>query len=198
MSCRPPRSLEPSSIRRYQTREHRRPQVMLLSHADVLVTMHRSSSRPCLLQAGPNSVTYPAVNTKVGNGATALHAAVENGHLACVLTLLRLGARQTTAMQGASPLLIALQVCHLFALPRLSPHEVHRISAVSSPGHSPRPASRWGTEGGTCERAGDNSLFRYHAALSHHLLIVFALTNRLRMMAKPLSMLPFVGATMTW
>jgi ankyrin repeat protein len=49
---------------------------------------------------------------QVGNGATALHAAVENGHLDCAVTLLRLGAKQTTAMQGASPLLIALQYRH--------------------------------------------------------------------------------------
>ena len=55
---------------------------------------------------------YSAKNTEIGNGATALHAAVENGHLKCTKMLLKLGAKQLTSMQGSSPLLIALQYKH--------------------------------------------------------------------------------------
>ena len=55
---------------------------------------------------------YKSKNTEIGNGATALHAAVENGHLKATQILLKLGAVQLTSMQGASPLLIALQYSH--------------------------------------------------------------------------------------
>ena len=55
---------------------------------------------------------YSTKNNEIGNGATALHAAVENGHLNMTRTLLKLGAKQLTSMQGASPLLIALQYKH--------------------------------------------------------------------------------------
>eukprot|EP00943_MAST-04B_sp_MAST-4B-sp1_P003974 g3974.t1 len=55
---------------------------------------------------------YKQKNTEIGNGATALHAAVENGHLLAVRALLNLGAKQIPSMQGASPLLIALQYRH--------------------------------------------------------------------------------------
>ena len=61
------------------------------------------------LQAGP---LYPVKNTEVGNGATALHAAVENGHLAAARALLVGGARQLDSMEGATPLVIALQYRH--------------------------------------------------------------------------------------
>ena len=55
---------------------------------------------------------YAQKNTEIGNGATALHAAVENGHLLAVRALLKLGAKQIPSMRGASPLLIALQYRH--------------------------------------------------------------------------------------
>ena len=55
---------------------------------------------------------YPTKNTEIGNGATALHAAVENGHLLTVRMLLRYGARQMSSMEGATPLMIALQYHH--------------------------------------------------------------------------------------
>ena len=55
---------------------------------------------------------YSEKNTKVGNGATALHAAVENGHARTVERMLELGAKQLTSMEGASPLLLALQYKH--------------------------------------------------------------------------------------
>jgi ankyrin repeat protein len=64
---------------------------------------------PVETASGP---TYAPVNTKQGNGATALHAAVENGHEGTVAALLRLGAHQLTSMEGASPLLLALQYRH--------------------------------------------------------------------------------------
>lgn len=44
---------------------------------------------------------------EAGNGATALHAAVENGHTACVKALLDGGARQAASMEGSTPLMIA-------------------------------------------------------------------------------------------
>lgn len=55
---------------------------------------------------------YGEKNLEVGNGATALHIAVENGHLEAVEMLLSLGAKQLTSMQGASPLLLSLQYKH--------------------------------------------------------------------------------------
>lgn len=60
----------------------------------------------------PEGAFYSEKNTKVGNGATALHAAVENGHLDTARALLALGAEQQDSMEGASPLLIALQYRH--------------------------------------------------------------------------------------
>eukprot|EP00658_Telonema_sp_P-2_P060079 TRINITY_DN49106_c0_g1_i1.p1 TRINITY_DN49106_c0_g1~~TRINITY_DN49106_c0_g1_i1.p1 ORF type:complete len:273 (+),score=72.02 TRINITY_DN49106_c0_g1_i1:59-877(+) len=55
---------------------------------------------------------YDSKNTEIGNGATALHAAVENGHYTAAEALLQLGAKQSNAMQGATPLLIAIQYHH--------------------------------------------------------------------------------------
>jgi ankyrin repeat protein len=55
---------------------------------------------------------YTQKNTEVGNGATALHAAVENGRIQTVGVLLDFGATQSGSMQGASPLLIAIQYKH--------------------------------------------------------------------------------------
>ncbi|CAJ1368349.1 unnamed protein product [Effrenium voratum] len=46
------------------------------------------------------------------NGATALHNACENGHLAAVTSLLEAGARQLATMQGVTPLITALQYRH--------------------------------------------------------------------------------------
>ena len=39
---------------------------------------------------------YKERNGEIGNGATALHAAVENGHLLTTRVLLKLGAKQLT------------------------------------------------------------------------------------------------------
>ena len=55
---------------------------------------------------------YPVKNTEVGNGATALHAAVENGHLETSRALLEGGAEQSDSMEGATPLVISLQYRH--------------------------------------------------------------------------------------
>ena len=55
---------------------------------------------------------YGAKNTERGNGATALHAAVENGHRETARLLVARGARQTGSMEGATPLIIALQYGH--------------------------------------------------------------------------------------
>ena len=59
-----------------------------------------------------NAKFYPTKNTEIGNGATALHAAVENGHLLTVRALMKNGAKQLSSMEGATPLMIALQYKH--------------------------------------------------------------------------------------
>merc|ERR1719270_1356680 len=59
-----------------------------------------------------NAKYYPTKNTEIGNGATALHAAVENGHLLAVRVLMKNGAKQLSSMEGATPLMIALQYKH--------------------------------------------------------------------------------------
>jgi ankyrin repeat protein len=46
---------------------------------------------------------------EVGNGATALHAAVENGHLEVVKALLSMGTPQTASMEGATPVYVAAE-----------------------------------------------------------------------------------------
>ena len=55
---------------------------------------------------------YPEKNLEIGNGATVLHASVENGHLEFTRMLLRNGAVQSGSMEGATPLIIALQYRH--------------------------------------------------------------------------------------
>ena len=60
----------------------------------------------------PPGAFYPEKNTERGNGATALHVAVENGHHAVVELLLARGARQTNSMEGATPLVLAVQYHH--------------------------------------------------------------------------------------
>ena len=73
---------------------------------------------------------YQEKNTEIGNGATALHAAVENGHLTTTRLLLKHGAAQLTSMQGASPLLISLQYKHEdIALELLADGQNARIDA---------------------------------------------------------------------
>ena len=61
---------------------------------------------------GEEAVSYGEKNTEIGNGATAIHAAAENGHPQTVRTLLALGARQLPTMQRTSPLLTAVQYDH--------------------------------------------------------------------------------------
>ena len=60
----------------------------------------------------PPGAFYPEKNTERGNGATALHVAVENGHHDVVELLLARGARQTNSMEGATPLVLAVQYHH--------------------------------------------------------------------------------------
>ena len=82
--------------------------------ADLDFVMPRGRFRGEVMAVGGSGQKpmYKPRNTEIGNGATALHAAVENGHLEATRTLLDLGARQLTSMEGASPLLIALQYRH--------------------------------------------------------------------------------------
>lgn len=60
----------------------------------------------------PNTGHFPMKNKEIGNGATALHAAVENGHLEAAKILLESGAVQSDSMDGATPLSIALKYQH--------------------------------------------------------------------------------------
>ena len=62
--------------------------------------------------SGKNKPYYDAKNTEIGNGATALHVAVENGHLEVARLLLSRGAKQLTSMEGASPLVLSIQYRH--------------------------------------------------------------------------------------
>ena len=89
--------------------------VMLLSlGADANYVMPRgtSSTQMIHLSEGVNEGFYPVKNTELGNGATALHAAVENGHYDAAKVLLEAGAVQSNSMEGATPLVIALQYRH--------------------------------------------------------------------------------------
>ena len=82
--------------------------------ADANYVMPRgtSSTQMIHLSESGNEGFYPVKNTEIGNGATALHAAVENGHLEAAKVLLERGAVQSNSMEGATPLVIALQYKH--------------------------------------------------------------------------------------
>jgi ankyrin repeat protein len=75
---------------------------------------------PAHFGPGAESNKYPnqagsdpfAAGYEVGNGATALHAAVENGHLEMTRMLLEAGAIQSAAMEGCTPLCSASQYNH--------------------------------------------------------------------------------------
>ncbi|KAH9255602.1 hypothetical protein BASA81_006432 [Batrachochytrium salamandrivorans] len=70
-------------------------------------------------------------NAELGNGATALHVAAENGHLDCVMELKRHGAKQLNSMRGSTPLLIALQYRHVDIALELMRHEDHQCNVQS-------------------------------------------------------------------
>lgn len=70
-------------------------------------------------------------NAELGNGATALHVAAENGHLDCVVELKRHGAKQLNSMRGSTPLLIALQYRHLDVAMELMRHDDHQCNVQS-------------------------------------------------------------------
>jgi ankyrin repeat protein len=73
---------------------------------------HRDDGSDPLIPSEPGAF-YADKNTKLGNGATALHAAVENNHPETVRIMVdELGALQLPSMEGASPLIIALQYHH--------------------------------------------------------------------------------------
>jgi len=85
--------------------------------ANIDYVMPRDRFQGELMRLGKNhdemsEFYYSAKNTEIGNGATSLHAAVENGHLNATCVLLELGAKQLTSMEGVSPLLLSLQYRH--------------------------------------------------------------------------------------
>lgn len=71
-----------------------------------------------------------------GNGATALHAAVENGHLETVRVLLEHGVRQTNSMQGATPLITAVQYNHPVIAALLMQYEAHQNARLPRDGQT--------------------------------------------------------------
>jgi ankyrin repeat protein len=87
--------------------------LLQVGHVNPNFVMPRGSQKSELIvYEDEKSKFYPTKNTEIGNGATALHAAVENGHLLTVRVLLRNGAKQLSSMEGATPLMIALQYKH--------------------------------------------------------------------------------------
>eukprot|EP01084_Bolivina_argentea_P145399 254856_1 len=52
---------------------------------------------------------YPDKNLEIGNGATPLHAATENGHIDTVKLLLKSGSHQLGSMEGANPIYVAVE-----------------------------------------------------------------------------------------
>ena len=118
---------------------------------------------------------YQQKNTEIGNGATALHAAVENGHLLATRTLLRLGAKQLPSMRGASPLLIALQYKHpRIAMALLSKNREAQVNVATKHDGCSRHSSLADTDttklfrgcltGGQCEPNVERLTIRTHAA----------------------------------
>lgn len=61
-----------------------------------------------------------AAGWETGNGATALHGAVENDHLECVKLLLAAGAKQQPSMGNLTPLHTAGQYLRYQAVPLLA------------------------------------------------------------------------------
>ena len=89
---------------------------LLDAHADVNFVMPRGAYSAQLSVLGADAPSpngfYAQKNTQRGNGATALHIAVENGHAALVALLLQRGAEQLPSMEGVAPLLLAVQYHH--------------------------------------------------------------------------------------
>jgi len=69
---------------------------------------------PIDASSGAHTARYDYLNknSEIGNGATALHAACENGHLDAARVLLNAGAKQLDSMEGSTPLVISLQYQH--------------------------------------------------------------------------------------
>lgn len=71
---------------------------------------------------------------EAGNGATALHNAVENGHLDAAVALLDGGALQLATMQGVTPLITAMQYKQRKIGARLLDHRTPANVLVANPG----------------------------------------------------------------
>ena len=90
-------------------------EALLLLGANVNFAMPRGQYKKDIMLHGADEGSaswYGQKNTELGNGATALHAAVENGHEDTSRLLLKHGAKQSNSMEGATPLIIAIQYKH--------------------------------------------------------------------------------------
>ena len=70
---------------------------------------HNKYGSPNIPNPEYNNFHYPDKNLEIGNGATPLHAATENGHYDTAKLLLLSGSRQLGSMEGTNPLYIAIQ-----------------------------------------------------------------------------------------
>ncbi|CAK0873204.1 unnamed protein product [Prorocentrum cordatum] len=90
----------------------------------------QASVDPATLNVGSDP---RAPGWEAGNGATALHNACENGHLAAASALLDGGARQLATMGGITPLISALQYRHPRVAAALLDHPTPANVGVVSP-----------------------------------------------------------------
>ena len=87
-------------------------------------SMHQKGSDPS--QAG----------FETGNGATALHAAVENGHIDTVKLLLKSGVKQSGSMEGATPLILGAMYNQVKIAPLLIKYGAGLNDRVPSTGNT--------------------------------------------------------------
>eukprot|EP00054_Salpingoeca_dolichothecata_P010887 m.60490 g.60490 ORF g.60490 m.60490 type:complete len:793 (-) comp19191_c2_seq3:30-2408(-) len=100
-----------------------------LSHTEAQwLDMFANSNQP---GSDPNAAGF-----ELGNGATAIHAAVENGHYDTVKLLLDQGVSQQSSMEGASPLYIAAQYNHPKIAELLLKHGADVDERMKTNGHS--------------------------------------------------------------
>lgn len=81
-----------------------------ISRRDIMSYKNKySSGSPNIPNPDYDGLYYPDKNLEIGNGATPLHAATENGHYETVKLLLKSGASQLGTMEGTNPVYIGVQ-----------------------------------------------------------------------------------------